>query len=69
MQLHRISRYEDILELANDNEEAPKLFPSRHAVFYKASNRGSYVDGKGHLDRVKVKQRRINERIVRDQMI
>ena len=66
---HRRSRYEDILELVNDNEEALKPFPNRDAVFYKASNKGSYFDGKDHLDRLKVEQRRINERIVRDQML
>ena len=68
-QFHRRSRYEDILELVNDNEEALKPFPNRDAVFYKASNKGSYFDGKDHLDRLKVEQRRINERIVRDQML
>ena len=69
IQFHRRSRYEDILELVNDNEEALKPFPNRDAVFYKASNKGSYFDGKDHLDRLKVEQRRINERIVRDQML
>ena len=69
IQFHRRSRYEDILELVNDNEEALKPFPNRDAVFYKASNKGSFFDGKDHLDRLKVKQRRINERIVRDQML
>ena len=69
IQFHRRSRYEDILELVDDNEEALKPFPSRDAVFYKASNKGSFFDGKDHLDRLKVEQRRINERIVRDQML
>ena len=68
-QFHRRSRYEDILELVNDNEEALKPFPNRDAVFYKASNKGSYFDGKDHLDRLKSEQRRINERVLRDQML
>ena len=68
-QFHRRSRYEDILELVNDNEEALKPFPNRDAVFYKASNKGSFFDGKDHLDRLKAEQRRINERIVRDHML
>ena len=62
IQFHRRSRYEDILELVNDNEEALKPFPNRDAVFYKASNKGSYFDGKDHLDRLKAEQKRINER-------
>ena len=66
IQFHRRSRYEDILELVNDNEEALKPFPNRDAVFYKASNKGSYFDGKDHLDRLKAEQKRINERVVRD---
>ena len=65
---NRRPRYEDILELANDNEEALKPFPNRDAVFYKASNKGSYFDGKDLLDRLKAEQKRINERIVRDHM-
>ena len=69
IQFHRRSRYEDILELVNDNEEALKPFPNRDAVFYKASNKGSYFDGKDHLDRLKAEQRRINERVVRDHML
>ena len=69
IQFHRRSRYEDILELVNDNEEALKPFPNRDAVFYKASNKGSYFDGKDHLDRLKAEQKRINERIVRDHML
>ena len=68
IQFHRRPRYEDILELANDNEEALKPFPNRDAVFYKASNKGSYFDGKDLLDRLKAEQKRINERIVRDHM-
>ena len=69
IQFHRRSRYEDILELVNDNEEALKPFPNRDAVFYKASNKGSYLDGKDHLDRLKAEQKRINERVVRDHML
>ena len=69
IQFHRRSRYEDILELVNDNEEALKPFPNRDAVFYKASNKGSYFDGKDHLDRLKAEQKRINERIARDHML
>ena len=69
IQFHRRSRYEDILELVNDNEEALKPFPNRDAVFYKASNKGSYFDGKDHLDRLKSEQKRINERALRDQML
>ena len=69
IQFHRRSRYEDILELVNDNEEALKPFPNRDAVFYKASNKGSYFDGKDHLDRLKAEQKRINERVVRDHML
>ena len=51
IQFHRRSRYEDILELVNDNEEALKPFPNRDAVFYKASNKGTRFDGKDHLDK------------------
>ena len=69
IQFHRRSRYEDILELVNDNEEALKPFPNRDAVFYKASNKGSYFDGKDHLDRLKAEQKRTNERVVRDHML
>ena len=69
IQFHGRSRYEDILELVNDNEEALKPFPNRDAVFYKASNKGSYFDGKDHLDRLKAEQKRINERVVRDHML
>ena len=69
IQFHRRSRYEDILELVNDNEEALKPFPNRDAVFYKASNKISYFDGKDHLDRLKAEQKRINERIARDHML
>ena len=69
IQFHRRSRYEDILELVNDNEEALKPFPNRDAEFYKASNKGSYFDGKDHLDRLKAEQKRINERLVRDHML
>ena len=67
IQFHRRSRYEDIL--VNGNEEALKPFPNRDAVFYKASNKGSYFDGKDHLDRLKAEQKRINERVVRDHML
>ena len=52
IQFHRRSRYEDILELVNDNEEALKPFPNRDAVFYKASNKGSYFDGKDHFRQI-----------------
>ena len=69
IQFHRGSRYEDILELVSDNEEALKPFPNRDAVFYKASNKGSYFDGKDHLDRLKAEQKRINERVVRDHIL
>ena len=69
IQFHRRSRYEDILELVNDNEEALRPFPNRDAVFYKASNQGSYFDGRGHLDRLQVEQNRIAERVVRDHMM
>ena len=50
---HGRSRYEDILELVNDNEEALKPFPNRDAVFFKASNKGSHFDGRDHLDKLK----------------
>ena len=33
IQFHRRSRYEDVLELVNDNEEALRPFPNRDAVF------------------------------------
>ena len=69
IQFHRRSRYEDILELANDNEEALKPFPNRDAVFYKAFNKGSYFDGADHLDKLKTEQRRINERVLTDQLL
>ena len=69
LQFHRRSRYEDILELVNDNEEALKPFPNRDAVFYKASKKGSYFDGKDHLDRLKAEQKGMHERIVRDHML
>ena len=39
IRFHRRSRYEDILELVNDNEEALKPVPNRDAVFYKSSNK------------------------------
>ena len=35
IQFHRRSRYEDILELVNDNEEALRPFPNRDAVFIR----------------------------------
>ena len=69
VQFHRRSRYEDILELVNDNEEVLKPFPNRDAVFYKASNKGSYFDGKDHIDKLRVEQSRINEREIRDRMM
>ena len=69
IQFHRRSRYEDILELVNDNEEALKPFPNRDAVFYKASNKGSYFDGKDHIDKLRAEQNRINEREIRDRMM
>ena len=69
IQFHRRSRYEDVLELVNDNEEALRPFPNRDAVFYKASNQGSYFDGRDHLDRLQVEQNRIAERVVRDHMM
>ena len=68
IQFHRRSRYEDILELVNDNEEALKPLPNRDAVFYKASNKGSYFDGRDHLDKLKAEQNRIAEREIRDRM-
>ena len=69
IQFHRRSRYEDILELVNDNEEALKPFPNRDAVFYKQSNKGTRFDGKDHLDKLKVQEKQIAERIVRDHML
>ena len=69
IQFHRRSRYEDILELVNDEEEALKPFPNRDAVFYKQSNKGSRFDGKDHLDKLKVQEKQIAERIVRDHML
>ena len=66
---HRRSRYEDMLELVNDNEEALKPFPNRDAVFYKASNKGSYFDGRDHLDKLRIEQKRINERRMRDHLL
>ena len=69
IQIHRRSRYEDILELVNDKEEALKPFHNREAVFYKSSSKGLYFDGKDQLDRLKAEQKTINERIVRDHML
>ena len=69
LQFHRRSRYEDILELVNDDEEALKPFPNRDAVFYKQSNKGTRFDGKDHLDKLKVQEKQIAERIVRDHML
>ena len=66
IQFHRRSRYEDILELVNDDEEALKPFPNRDAVFYKQSNKGTRFDGKDHLDKLKVQEKQIAERIARD---
>ena len=34
IQFHRRSRYEDILELVNDNEEALKPFPNGMLFFF-----------------------------------
>ena len=69
IQFHRRSRYEDILELVNDNEDALKPFPNRDAVFYKQSNKGTRFDGKDHLDKLKIQEKQIAERIVRDHML
>ena len=69
IQFHRRSRYEDILELVNDDEEALKPFPNRDAVFYKQSNKGTRFDGKDHLDKLRVQEKQIAERIVRDHML
>ena len=69
IQFQRRSRYEDILDIVNDNEEALKPFPNRDAVFYKASNKGSSFDGRDHLDKLTAEQRRINERMMRDNMM
>ena len=69
IQFHRRSRYEDILELVNDDEDALKPFPNRDAVFYKQSNKGTRFDGKDHLDKLKVQEKQIAERIVRDHML
>ena len=66
---HRRSRYEDILDLVNDSEEALQPFPDRDAVFYKASNKGSRFDGRQHLDKLKEEQSRISERHIRDHMM
>ena len=49
IQFERRSRYEDVLDIVNDNEEALKPFPNRDAAFYKASNKGSRFDGRDHL--------------------
>ena len=68
IQFHRRSRYEDILDLVNDNEDALKPFPNRDAVFYKQSNKGSYFDGRDHLEKLRVEQNRISEREIRDRM-
>ena len=68
-QFHRRSRYEDILELVNDNEEASTPFPNRDAVFYKQSNKGTRFDGKDHLDKLKVQEKEIAERIARDLLL
>ena len=69
IQFQRRSRYEDILDIVNDNEEALKPFPNRDAVFYKASNKGSRFHGRDHLDKLTAEQRRINERMMRDNMM
>ena len=68
IQFHRRSRYEDILELVNDNEDALKPFPNRDAVFYKQSNKGTRFDGKDHLDKLKIQEKQIAEAIARDLM-
>ena len=57
------------MELVNDNEEALKPFPNRDAVFYKQSNQGTRFDRKDHLDKLKVQEKQISERIVRDHML
>ena len=69
IQFHRRSRYEDILELVNDDEEALKPFLNRDAVFYKQSNKGTRFDGKDHLDKLKVQEKQIAEGIVKDHML
>ena len=69
IQFQRRSRYEDILDIVNDNEEALKPFTNRDAVCYKASNKGSRFDGRDHLDKLTAEQRRINERMMRDNMM
>ena len=69
IQFHRRSRYEDILDLVNDNEDALKPFPNRDAVFYKQSNKGSRFDGKDHLDKLKVQEKQIADRIARELML
>ena len=53
----------------NDDEEALKPFPNRDAVFYKQSNKGTRFDGKDHLDKLKIQEKQIAERIVRDHML
>ena len=69
IQFHRRSRYEDILDLVNDNEDALKPFPNRDAVFYKQSNKGTRFDGKDHLDKLKVQEKQIADRIARELML
>ena len=69
IQFHRRSRYEGVLELVNDNEDALKPFPNRDAVFSKQSNQGTRCDGEDHLDNLKVQEKQIAERIVRDHML
>ena len=69
IQFHRRSRYEDILDLVNDNEDALKPFPNRDAVFYKQSNKGARFDGKDHLDKLKVQEKQIADRIARELML
>ena len=69
IQFHRRSRYEDILELVNDNEEALKPFPNRDAVFYKQSNKGTRFDGKDHLDNLRILEKQIAENKARHEML
>ena len=69
IQFHRRSRYEDILELVNDNEEALKPFPNRDAVFFKQSNKGTRFDGKDHLDKLKILEKQIAENKARHEML
>ena len=69
IQFHRRSRYEDIVELVNDNEAALKPFPNRDAVFYKQSNKGTRFDGKDHLDKLRIQEKQIAENKARHEMM